>query len=109
MQAWLKCPSNFYDCDASLHQTGVTHIVFLKRPQANHWMQEMEKVGPQRQYIMVYFNADAELSTIPDTVFFQQLHAALHPSHKRRLKVWVLLRIQTCTGLALYPLMVLPS
>ena len=50
-------------------------------------MQEMEKVGPQRHYSVVYFNADAELSTIPDTIFFQQLHAALHPSHKRNLKV----------------------
>ncbi len=53
-------------------------------------MQEMEKVGPQRHYSVVYFNADAELSTIPDTIFFQQLHAALHPSHKRNLKVCTL-------------------
>lgn len=54
----------------------------------------MEKVGSQREYTLVYFNADAELSTIPDTIFFQQMHAALHPNHKRNLKVhkfWLLL------------------
>ena len=50
-------------------------------------VQEMEKVGPTRQYNFVYFNADAQLGAIPDTVFFQQLHAALHPNHKRNLKV----------------------
>ena len=57
----------------------------------------MEKVGSQRQYIMVYFNADAELGSIPDTVFFQQMHLALHPSHKRNLKVWLLLYLLTNT------------
>lgn len=50
-------------------------------------VQEMEKVGPSRQYTLVYFNAFAELSAIPDNIFFQQLHAALHPTHKRNMKV----------------------
>ena len=47
----------------------------------------MEKVGPSRQYNLVYFNAFAQLSAIPDNIFFQQLHAALHPTHKRNMKV----------------------
>jgi hypothetical protein len=51
------------------------------------FLQEMEKVGPSRHYNLVYFNAFAELSAIPDNIFFQQLHAALHPSHKRNMKV----------------------
>ena len=41
----------------------------------------------QRKYTIVYFNTDAELGAIPDTIFFQQMHAALHPTHKRNLKV----------------------
>ena len=49
--------------------------------------QEMEKVGT-RPYSVVYFHADATfLGRMPDTVPVSQLHAALHPAHKRTLKV----------------------
>jgi hypothetical protein len=56
-----------------------------------HIVKEMEKVGPSRPYNLVYFNAFAELSAIPDNIFFQQVHAALHPSHKRNMKAFYIL------------------
>lgn len=34
----------------------------------------------------MYFNADASLSAVPDTVFFSELHAALPPNHRKQLK-----------------------
>lgn len=61
----------------------------------------MEKVGPSKEYVLVYFNADAQLSAIPDTIFLQQVHAALHPSHKRNLKVRQMQELiqQTCQSI----------
>lgn len=51
----------------------------------------MEKVG-SRPYVVVYFNADAELAMIPEPSFFLDAHSALAPSHRRQLKVpcWVI-------------------
>ena len=48
--------------------------------------QVMEKVGA-RPYVVVYFNADADLPAIPDTSFMQELHTALDARHRDRLKV----------------------
>ena len=46
----------------------------------------MEKVGT-RPYVVVYFNADADLAIIPEPSFFLDAHSALAPSHRRQLKV----------------------
>lgn len=46
----------------------------------------MEKVG-SRPYVVVYFNADADLAIIPEPSFFLDAHSALAPSHRRQLKV----------------------
>lgn len=48
--------------------------------------QVMEEVGA-RPYVVVYFNADADLPAIPDTSFMQELHTALDARHRDRLKV----------------------
>lgn len=50
-----------------------------------HPVQEMEKVGPQ-PYVVVYYNADAELGLLPNNAFFLDVHCALRPSHRRQLK-----------------------
>lgn len=52
--------------------------------------QVMEEVG-SRPYVVVFFNADADLPAIPDTTFMQELHTALDPSHRTRLKVLIIL------------------
>ena len=52
--------------------------------------QVMEEVG-SRPYVVVFFNADADLPAIPDTTFLQELHTALDPSHRTRLKVLIIL------------------
>lgn len=75
----MQCLQTFYDAHVAALTFAAALITFACE-------QEMEKVG-SRPYVMVYFNAEAELGAIPDTIFFQQLHAALHPSHKRNLKV----------------------
>ena len=49
-------------------------------------MQEMEKIGARR-YVVVYFNADTPLGVFPNNTFFLDAHSALHPSHRRQMKV----------------------
>lgn len=49
-----------------------------------HCVKEMEKVNG-REFVVLYFNASAPLSLVPDTVFFAELHAALHPAHRQLL------------------------
>ena len=46
----------------------------------------MEEVG-DRPYVVVFFNADADLPAIPDTTSMQELHTALDAKHRDRLKV----------------------
>lgn len=63
----------------------------LDRVRAEHarWAvlhQVLEEVGA-RPYVVVYFNADADLPAIPDTSFMQELHTALDARHRDRLKV----------------------
>ena len=48
--------------------------------------QEMEKVGGA-PFVVVYFNADAELGVLPSNSFFLDVHCALHPGHRRQLRV----------------------
>lgn len=52
--------------------------------------QEMEKIGSQR-YVVVYFNADADLALIPEPSFCLDAHSALAPSHRRQLKARLLI------------------
>ncbi|CAL8472260.1 g11802 [Coccomyxa elongata] len=52
-----------------------------------HIVKEMEKIGSQR-YVVVYFNADADLALIPEPSFFLDAHSALAPSHRRQLKAF---------------------
>ncbi|KAK9905492.1 hypothetical protein WJX75_000893 [Coccomyxa subellipsoidea] len=52
-----------------------------------HVVKEMEKVG-SRPYVVVYFNADADLAIIPEPSFFLDAHSALAPSHRRQLKAF---------------------
>ncbi len=47
--------------------------------------QVMEEVGA-RPYVVVLFNADAELPAVPDATIMQELHTALEPAHRSRLK-----------------------
>lgn len=47
--------------------------------------QVMEEVGA-RPYVVVLFNADADLPAVPDATFMQELHTALDPAHRSRLK-----------------------
>lgn len=48
--------------------------------------QEMESLGSQ-PFVVVYFNADAELAVVPSNTFFLDVHSALSPNHRRQLKV----------------------
>jgi hypothetical protein len=52
----------------------------------------MEKVGG-KPFVVVYFNAEAPLAAIPDTLWFSELHAALCGGH----------RDQLCTIYAVHP------
>ena len=56
----------------------------------------MEEVGA-RPYVVVYFNAEADLPAIPDTSFMQELHTALDARHRDRLKVTFYLLINNNT------------
>lgn len=38
-------------------------------------------------FVVVYFNADAELGVLPSNAFFLDCHCALRPSHRRQLRV----------------------
>ncbi len=49
-------------------------------------VQEMEKIGTRR-YVVVYFSADTPLGVFPNNTFFLDAHSALHPSHRRQMKV----------------------
>lgn len=49
-----------------------------------HCVQELDKIG-NRPFVVLYFNASAPLSLLPDTVFFTELHAALDPRHRHLL------------------------
>jgi hypothetical protein len=46
----------------------------------------MEKVGND-PFVVVYFNADAELGVLPSNAFFLDCHCALRPAHRRQLRV----------------------
>ena len=38
-------------------------------------------------YVVVYYNADAQLGVLPNNAFFLDCHCALRPSHRRQLRV----------------------
>lgn len=46
----------------------------------------MEKIGT-RPYVVVYYNADNPLGLFPNNSFFLDAHSALHPHHRRQMKV----------------------
>lgn len=49
--------------------------------------QECEALPPGQPFVVLYFNADAPLTALPDADFFRELHAALAPGHREALKV----------------------
>mmetsp|Transcript_17711 Transcript_17711/g.53258 ORF Transcript_17711/g.53258 Transcript_17711/m.53258 type:complete len:394 (-) Transcript_17711:1515-2696(-) len=48
-------------------------------------VKEFEKLAG-RPYVVLYFNADAPMKPLPDTVWFQELHAALPAGHAEQLR-----------------------
>ena len=43
-------------------------------------------------FVVVYFNADAELGVLPSNSFFLDVHSALRPAHRRQLRVSIIRR-----------------
>ena len=77
-------------CPESNRCGGGTAHIYLRTVHAHDFTpwtraQVMEEVGA-RPYVVVLFNADADLPAVPDATFMQELHTALDPAHRGRLK-----------------------
>ena len=68
----------------------------------------MEKLGT-RPFVVVYFNAAAELGRIPDPQRFLELHTALHAGHRRQLRVCPVLWIPIFSHGTAYSSPIFPS
>ncbi len=80
-----SCCCSFFVFARQQQHTHPFTITIISRSPPN--IQECEKLPQGQPFVVLYFHADAPLTTLPDSDFFRELHAALPPTHRDLCKV----------------------